>query len=175
MHRLKTPRFISRLTWRYVLVVLIAIIAAISTTHYVHTKLAATTTTSNFSIPELGVSLTLPSGLNSTDLQYSADLSRPVSTVDEHSWSTISFTTKSLLQLDPQCSAAEGSIGMLVRYTEDPKAIHAQVVKSSQLGNYYYAFAAPQGSCTENSQAQKLEAQQIALLQQAFDSLREGN
>jgi hypothetical protein len=64
---------------------------------------------------------------------------------------------------------------MIVRYTEDPKAIKAQVVKSTQLGNYYYAFAAPQGSCTVNPDAQKLESQQIALLQQAFDSISGGN
>jgi hypothetical protein len=131
--------------------------------------------TSTYPIPEFGIVLTLPSGLSSSDLVYSAQINRPVSAVDSNPWSTVSFSTKSLQQLDSACTADEGSIGMIVRYTEDPKAIKAQVSDSQQIGDHYFAFAAPQGSCSENPQAHQLESTQIGLLQQAFEAVKAGN
>lgn len=131
--------------------------------------------TSSFALPELGVSFALPNGLTPGDLQYYAQIDRPGTTADPNLWSTIGFTTKSLLQLDSQCTAVEGAIGMIVRYSEDPMAIKAEVRESRPLGSYYYAFAAPQGNCTLNPDAQKLESAQIALLQQAFETISQAN
>lgn len=162
----------------YMLAALVILGVVVSLTHYAHplqARSVSTTTptssTSVFIIPEFGVKMTLPNGLSPDDLVYDAQLDRPVTAADQHPWSTASFTTKSLLQLDSACTAAEGSIGMIVRYTEDPKAIKAEVRESLPLGNYYFAFAAPQGSCGMSPDAQKLESEQIGLLQQAFNTI----
>ncbi len=136
-----------------------------------HAQKVSTTSTNIFTIPEYGIQLTLPAGLTSDDIQYYAQIDRPGTTTDSHLWSTVSFTTKSLLQLDNGCTAEEGSIGMIVRYSEDPTAIKAEVRESRPLGNHYFAFAAPQGSCTTNPNAQKLESSQIKLLQQTFETI----
>lgn len=161
-------------------------VGAIGLTYYTHqvprmlqTKRASSTTqvttTNSLSIPELDIKLALPNGLTPGDLQYDAQIDRPGTTADPHLWSSLAFTTKSLLQLDSGCTAAEGSIGAIIRYSEDPRSINAVLRESRPLGNYYFGFAAPQGPCSLNPNAEKLQLQQIQMLQQAFDSVTAAN
>jgi hypothetical protein len=146
-------------------------------TQTLHAKNTAsvTTTTSSFAIPQMGVNLTIPSDLSAAGLVYEAQLNRPVTAADEHPWATISFTSNALLALDSSCTADEAPLGMLVRYTEDPTSIHADVRASLQLGSYYYGFATSPAPCSNNPAAEQLQLQETAELEQSFNSLKDGS
>jgi|GEM_PF-5267253 len=118
--------------------------------------------TNTFEIPELYAKMTLPTGLSPSDLKYSISTSTGVPVAD--------FTTVSLEQADGtgSCSADQAPIGVIWRTTQNPASGSVTV---KQAGNYYYAFEKPQGSCTGNLNAGKLEQSQTALLQQAFETI----
>jgi Tfp pilus assembly protein PilV len=119
-----------------------------------------------YTISELYAKITLPSGLTPSDLKYSISTSTGVPVAD--------FTTASLEQADgtSSCSAGQAPIGVIWRTTQNP-ASGSVIVK--QIGQYYYAFEKPQGSCTGNLNAGKLEQSQTALLQQAFETITATN
>lgn len=122
--------------------------------------------TNTFTIPELSAKMTLPDGLTPSDLKYTitTDIGVPAA----------GFTTASLEQMDGtgNCSAAQGSIGIIWRTTQNPASGSVTV---KQIGQYYYAFEKPQDSCTSNVNAEKLKQSQTALLQQAFDTITATN
>lgn len=141
--------------------------AATSQTQSTTQSQSTTTTAKNqnadtFIIPELNATLTLPEGLTPTDLKYS------ISTLAGQP--SAGFTTTSLEQLDgtSSCSASQASIGVIWRTTTNPAS---GSVIAKQIGQYYFAFEKPQGSCTGNLNAGKLEQSQTALLQQAFETI----
>lgn len=115
-----------------------------------------------FVIPELGAKIMLPDGLTATDLQYSINTTTGVPVAN--------FTTTNLEQMDGtgSCSAAQAPIGVIWRAIQNPASGSVTV---KQIGQYYYAFEKPQGSCTGNLNAGKLEQSQTVLLQQAFATI----
>lgn len=119
-----------------------------------------------FAIPEIHAKITLPSSLSSTDLKYSIDTSTGVPVAD--------FTTVSLEQADGtgSCSASQAPIGAIWRTTQNPAS---GSVTTKQIGQYFYAFEKPQGSCTGNVNAGKLEQSQTSLLGQAFETIEQTN
>lgn len=141
---------------------------------YAPLKAASTTASNSFVVPELGISVALPVGLDPTDLVYSAAINLPGTPDDPALWSTLSFSTKSLIQLDSRCTAAEASIGVIARYSEDPATIHAHVLKTQATAHYYYSYAAPEGPCSDNPEAAQLQWSQINLLKQVIGNITEG-
>ena len=139
--------------------------AAISQTQ-TNTQSTQTTPTNQnantFTIPELNAKMTLPDGLAPSDLKYS------ISSLEGEP--AAGFTTMSLEQADgtSNCSASLASIGVIWRTT---KNVASGSVFVKQIGQYYYAFEKPQGSCTGNVTAGKLEQSQTSLLQQAFETI----
>jgi Tfp pilus assembly major pilin PilA len=130
------------------------------------TSTTVTQTSSNtFAIPEFGTHMTLPAGLPATDLQYVVQ-NNPATTSNPTAYSTASFTTKSLLQLGSQCTAAQGAIGIISQSSTNPNTAGAL-----QVGNYYYIFASPQGTCTGSQSGENLAQSQTALLKQAFETI----
>lgn len=122
----------------------------------------ASPSANTFAIPEIHAKITLPSGLSPTDLKYSIDTSTGVPVAD--------FTTASLEQADGtgSCSASQAPIGVIWRTTQNPAS---GSVTTKQIGQYFYAFEKPQGSCTGNVNAGKLEQSQTSLLEQAFETI----
>jgi hypothetical protein len=59
---------------------------------------------------------------------------------------------------------------MIVRSSEDPK-----VMSEIHLGQYYFSFQSPQGSCTDSTSIASLEQSQIELLKQAFLTISIGS
>ncbi len=123
---------------------------------------SANRTNNIFTIPELNAKITLPDGLTSSDLKYSIGTStgEPVA----------NFTTSSLEQMNgtDSCSTVQAPIGVIWRTSQDPSSGSVTV---KQIGQYYYAFERPQGSCTGNPNAGSLEQSQIVLLKQAFETI----
>jgi hypothetical protein len=128
----------------------------------------ATSNPNEIGVTELGYKMTLPAGL--MDLKYVAQTNLPGDAAHPAPYSTSSFTTASLLQLDgpsSQCTAANGAIGTIVRYAEDPKAF-ASVAESKKVGNFYLGFVTPQQTCSSGASTDALETSQLNLLRQAF-------
>lgn len=116
--------------------------------------------TQTFKIPELGAQMTLPDGLEG--LRYNIDTSVQGLTL-------ANFTTSTLVASSSSCT--EGAIGSIALYYQtDPKAIHANVTDSRQVGKYYYAYIHPQSGCSTGSTS-NLQAQQADQLHQAFATL----
>ncbi len=136
-----------------------------STTSHTTSTSSTEPASNGYAVPELGIQMTLPSGLSASDLQYVAQTNIPGTGSDPTPYSTASFTTKSLLQLDNGCTAAQDALGIIEQLPQNPgttSAIH--------VGNYYYTFSAPQSSCSANKEAGELELSQTALLNQAFET-----
>jgi hypothetical protein len=120
-------------------------------------------------VTELGFKMTLPAGL--TGLKYAAQTNIPGSAEHPATYSTSTFSTTSLEQLAgaaSQCSAANGSIGGIARYSEDPSTFTHGVPK--KVGNFYLEFSTPPAPCSDAAGAGQLEASQTSLLRQALDS-----
>lgn len=122
--------------------------------------------TNEFSVPEIHAKMTLPDGLSPSDLKYSIDTSTGVPVAG--------FTTVSLEQMDGtnSCNASQAPIGSIWRTTQNPSS---GSVTTKQIGQYFYAYEKPQGSCTGNINAGKLEQTQTSLLEQAFETIEETN
>ncbi len=128
----------------------------------------------SFVVPAMNLNMSLAAGLAPADLQYSAQLGRGGTVSDPVQWSSLSFTTKSLLALDPACTADEAPLGMILRYPQVPPT-SPQLQEPRQVGRYYYAYAAPQAPCSENPAAVALEQSQIAQLERSYGTLNGGN
>lgn len=115
--------------------------------------------TNEFVIPEFNVKMTLSDDLMKSNLTYVIDRSVQGAVFAK-------FTTKALLDLDSGCTAQEGAIGIIAQTPDDPKLAAEQ-----KIGNYFYAFHSPQGSCTGGS----LEQTQTAALKQAFATIAANN
>lgn len=137
-----------------------------TTTQTTPTPAPTNQNTNTFTIPELNAKLTLPDGLTPTDLKYAISTSTGVPVAN--------FTTTSLQQADgtSSCRADQAPIGVIWRTTQNPASGSVTV---KQIGQYYYAFEKPQGSCTGNLNAGKLEQSQTVLLQQAFKTITINN
>lgn len=112
-------------------------------------------------IPELGVQMTLPSGLDG--LQYTIDRSIQGIVI-------ANLTTTALLEADPACKA--GALGGLALYQTDPKQMQASVVESKQVKNFYVAYATPQQPCSMNDSINTIELKQVSLIrEEVFNSI----
>lgn len=120
-------------------------------------------------VTELGFKMTLPAGL--IGLKYAAQTNLPGSAAHPATYSTSTFSTSSLEQLagaGSQCSAANGSIGTIARYSEDPATFTS--ASSKKVGNFYVTFSTPPAPCSNASDTSQLELSQTLLLRQAFNS-----
>jgi hypothetical protein len=121
-------------------------------------------------ITELGFKMTLPTGL--TGLKYVAQTNLPGS-AGHPAYSTSTFSTASLEQLagaGSQCSATNGSIGSIAKYSEDPTTFASGAANTKKVGNFYLVFITPQSPCSNQTAAEQLELSQTSLLRQAFDN-----
>lgn len=118
------------------------------------------TDTRVFKIPELGIQMTLPEGLEG--LEYKVD--KNSSTGDIYAI----FNTKDLKQADQNC-VKYGSIGTFMRYSKDPTDRSSSNLK--KIGVNYYEYIHPQQSCTTSDVVDELQTKQSALLSEAFDTI----
>lgn len=124
-------------------------------------------TASTYKIPELGIQLTLPSGLSASDLTYSVDTTTVPGT------NLIGFTTLSLQQAagtGSQCDAVNHPLGSMWKTTENPATSGASYAASKSLGGFYILYETPQQGCSSNSSAVTLETAQADLVRQALSS-----
>lgn len=119
-----------------------------------------------FNIPELSATMTLPSGLSSTDLKYVITTNTGTQVAN--------FTTTSLENADgsDNCNGSNGGIGSIWRTTQS-EGSGGDV--SKQVGQYYYNFEEPQQPCSASQSADQLETSQIAELKQAFETITTSN
>lgn len=145
-----------------------------TTAHVAARDASLVASANSFAMPAMSLNMILATGLTPSDLQYIGQFNRGGTASDTVQWSSISFTTKSLLALDPACTAEEAPLGMILRYSQVPPS-SSQLQEPRQVGRYYYAYAAPQAPCSENPAAVALEQSQIAQLERSYETLNEGN
>lgn len=119
-------------------------------------------------IPELGIKFKVGSELN--DLIYQVGIYGK----DENVVTYVRFATQSLLTLDEGCGPYHAPLGTISRSRKDPywETIGGGPEKHEviKIGNYYYYYVHPQAACV-TEEAGKLEAEQIALLRAAFQTI----
>jgi hypothetical protein len=125
------------------------------------------TAAKTYKIPELGIELTLPSGLSASDLVYAVDTTTVPGT------DLVDFTTSSLQQAagaDSQCGAIDHPLGSMRKTTQNPATSGASYAASKSLDGFYVLYDTPQQGCSSNSSAVTLETTQAGLLQQALST-----
>lgn len=121
-------------------------------------------------IKEWGVKFKKPAGMS--DLKYAVSLNTTES-------GAVYFSTQQLVNLDKQystgktyCDVDQAPIGSLGRSNHLPGPNDKTFPTNLKIGNYYYWFAGPQATCSDNKQVQNLETQQIAPLKNAISTLQ---
>lgn len=174
--------------------VLVCLLAGSGTYAYLHsskdTKLTSTTTqpqtttqqpttnttatpeqtaqpTNQFDIPELGIRMTLPAGLE--DLEY-------VTSTNPYGLPEVSLGSGSLNNINDSksfCATKDAPLGTLTRYEFDPRTKNepsgAAFVK--HLGAYYFAYFHPQQGCTANEALSNLQNNKLEILLKALNSM----
>ena len=125
-----------------------------------------------FKIPELGIQLTLPEGLE--DLEYRVIEGNGGSDVIRH----VTFITKSLMDLDKQksgnnggyCTAERGVIGGIILYKnshhDEGGYANTTKVKSGHAG-----YMGTQSGCSGSEEVVNLQLQQASLLREASKTI----
>jgi hypothetical protein len=129
------------------------------------TSASPTATPANrFNVPELGFTMTLPSGLEG--LKYS--VIRDKNGTDF----SATFSTDSLERADSAstCKAAQGPLGGISKYSYDPTGKTSGTPDIKKVDSFYLTHSAPQAACSLNDATAKLQTSQAGLLKQAFDS-----
>ncbi len=127
-------------------------------------ELSGIATINEFDIPELNIKLALPDGL--TGLKYSINNNTPGIPIAY-------FYTTSLGQMvaDSKCMNG-GPIGAIAVMSQDPKTFtDSAVAATKQLGGSYVIYQQPQGLCSNNVDAIKLQISQMNSLKQAISSV----
>ena len=118
-----------------------------------------------FKIPELGIKMVLPKGLE--DLEY-AIVKDPS---DGHL--RAGFSTKTLINrdgADTWCIPEHNAIGSIYQWQQDPGQ-ERQYMAAVHLGLYYYTFVSPQTGCSDKTDLFALQEDQSSLLRKAYDSI----
>ncbi|OGC55941.1 hypothetical protein A2797_02695 [candidate division WWE3 bacterium RIFCSPHIGHO2_01_FULL_48_15] len=124
-------------------------------------------------IKELGIQMTLPSGLEKADVIYEWDAT-PATREDSdgriyHVLGYVTFTTASLIAKDEFCAINDGfGIVAFYKLAEDTSgyAIGSGPSDIRRVGDFYMGFLGPQAACTEHDF--DLEETQLALFLEAF-------
>ena len=121
-------------------------------------------TVTQVNIPELGVSLPVPSELK--DLTYTVDST----TVPGTTFVYLSTTAlESLDNATTRCDAMQGAIGALWRVAQNPATIPAMHYNAAKfVGGSYLVFEAPQGGCSANPTVLQQQMQLVGLVKDAL-------
>lgn len=116
-----------------------------------------------FPIPELGITLTLPDGLEG--LEYKV-------TTDEYTKDlSVNITSKDLMK---ESSCAWGAIGSIKRLSQSPEeTLYKNVISRNdwkKVGEHYYLFRGPQSACSEDENTNKLQSSQASLLRKSIQT-----
>jgi hypothetical protein len=136
-----------------------------------------------FQIPELGVQMTLPSGLSKSDIYYVAT-STPSTYQDDngktlHNLGEVVLSTHSLVAQEPYCAPGIPGSGSgfqgLIEFDKSEENGQSYVFSSGNthyepVGNFYMSIADRQAPCSTTSDT-SLENTQYSLFQQAFSTL----
>ena len=113
-----------------------------------------------FKIPELGIQMTLPEGLEG--LEYNVETNSQDSRV-----LYANFVTADIIEKnggDARCS-----IGTIARWTSNPGELGSSA-RAISIGKYYYSYTSPQQPCINTDATDSMQQQQSSLLQKAFDT-----
>ncbi len=116
--------------------------------------------TNQFDIPELGIRMTLPEGLE--DLVYTIKKSD----FDGHLYAN--FGTKSMSDQDTTDTKCTYAVGTIHRWDKD---ISSEVVTSKKIGSYYYSFNTSQGACSSKQAVLDMQIDQGKKLRDAFSTV----
>jgi hypothetical protein len=132
----------------------------------------APTVANEIKVTELGFKMSLPVGL--TDLKYVATTNQTgTANGVSYQYSTASFSTTALEQKASgiaACTAAEGPIGRITRYSVDPSTFGTTNSVTKKVGSFYLGFTMPQSPCSSASADSQLQTSDTSLLRQAFDN-----
>lgn len=117
-----------------------------------------------FDIPELNIKLSLPDRL--TGLKYYINNNTPGTPI-----AYFYTTTLEQMAVDSKCMNG-GPIGAIAVMSQDPKTFTDSAVAAfKQVGESYVIYQQPQGLCSNNVDAIKLQISQMNLLKQAVSSV----
>ena len=135
----------------------------------------ATSKAQELDIKGLGVKMTLPAGLELSDVYYVVDKT-PHPAINQ--LATVWLSTHSLTAVAPRCVAklpvstdqqALYGFSQLSQQDSDPNAIGYQAL--SQVGQYFYDSGEHQSYCADTDSAKTLEDKQFDLMQEARATL----
>lgn len=176
--KVSRPKSLSK-KWLYAVILVIVILACAvvyTTSYYTSHNNAAVMTGNSFStqgntqppvdgqtftIPELGIQMTLPEGLEG--LEYSVETNSQDSRVLYANFVTADIIEKN--SGDTRCS-----IGTIARWTSDPGELGSSA-RAILVGKYYYSYTSPQQPCVNADATYSMQQQQSSLLQKAFNTV----
>jgi hypothetical protein len=128
----------------------------------INTQSGSTTSQSVFKIPELGVSLTVPSNL--ADLTYVLNSSK----------TQANLSTQNLAVLDPACtaSATVAPLGSILKANgQFPTTPSTTTTLIKQYPTYYIAYVKPTAACSTVTQVNNLTNALVADLKNTFSTI----
>jgi hypothetical protein len=116
-----------------------------------------------FKVRELGIEFQIPADL--TDLTYAATTTNGITSV---SFSTLSLTNLDKANGGSYCNSTNAGLGIISKSSQ----LGHDLSDSKQIGNYYYTWNHPQGTCSQNNDVINLQTKQSAELGNAFKSIQ---
>lgn len=118
-----------------------------------------------FKIPELGIQMTLPAGLEGLeyemqDSSYTDDSGKLIPRVSP------AFTTSKLVELEKTCSF--GSLGVILKVPSNTKPYGGDPMV--KVDSFSVILSRPQSPCANNDSASSLQVAQMNLLKDALNS-----